>query len=60
MLNKLRVLRAKAENKLYKLYFKAFQKVHKKGKAKPSDYEMYYNVSVDFTKNLQIIRNGGK
>lgn len=55
-----KVMRAKLENKAYEVYFKSFREYQKNHKLTSSDYNTYYQASVDFTKNLAIIRNGGK
>ena len=55
-----KVIKATLENKAYSVYFKAFREYQKNHKLTASDYNTYYQASVDFTKNLAIIRNGGK
>lgn len=55
-----KVMQAKLENKAYAVYFKAFREYQKNHKLTESDYNTYYKASVDFTKNLAIIKSGGK
>lgn len=54
------VFMAKLENKAYEVYFKSFREYQKNHKLTSSDYETYYKASVAFTKNIHLIRNGGK
>lgn len=55
-----KVMKAKLENKAYEVYFKSFKEYQKNHKLTASDYNTYYQASVDFTKNIAIIKNGGK
>lgn len=55
-----KVMKAKLENKAYELYFKSFKEYQKNHNLTTSDYNTYYKASVDFTKNLAIIKSGGK
>lgn len=57
MKKRLRIWRAKIENKIFELYFKAFRKAMYT-KLKPEDYKQHYQVSLWYMENHQIIRGG--
>ena len=58
MKKKLRVLKAKLENKVFEVYFKAFRKAMYAKTLKPEDYKQHYQVSLWYTENYQIIKGG--
>lgn len=54
--NKIRILRAKIENKIFEVYFKAFRKAMYAKILRPEDYKQHYQVSLWYTENYQIIK----
>ena len=56
ILPKLNVIRAKAENKLYKAYFKAFKRQQEKNRLTEEDYKTFCSVCNRFAANIKVIR----
>lgn len=56
ILPKMDVIRAKAENKLFRVYFKAFRQQQKKNKLNSKDYELFYDTCHRFVENIKTIK----
>lgn len=56
ILPKLNIIRAKAENKLYRAYFKAFREQQKNNKLNSEDYKTFCSVCNRFAANIKVIR----